>query len=267
MPSTLLRPRWVVAMLAAAVIVTSGLAYAAIPDAGGVIHSCYTKSSGAWRVIDTDAGQACKSNEAALDLYSKGAADLAFLAKTGKAADSDKLDGQDSSAFLGASAKAADSDKLDGKDSSEFLGANATATDSARLGGFVAGKYILGGGVQVMDAGDLPNGGASSLACCEELGLTPRLTVVLTCDTSGNTTVAVSSPQSFRWWWAGMFGNATPVAGGFEAELGVPNGVARNSLRATTGGISLTYDLDTFIGATCNFGWTWTQTYHTTPGP
>jgi hypothetical protein len=29
----------------------------------------------------------------------------------------------------------------------------------------------------------------------------------------------------------------------------------------------LTYDLDTFIGATCNFGWTWTQAYHINPGP
>ena len=59
-----------------------GLAYAAIPDAGGVIHSCYTKSSGAWRVIDTGLGQTCKSNEAALDLYSKGGADALFLDQT-----------------------------------------------------------------------------------------------------------------------------------------------------------------------------------------
>lgn len=267
MPSKPFRGRWVVATLATALVLTGGLAYAAIPDAGGVIHSCYTKSSGAWRVIDTDAGQSCKSNESPLDLYSKVAADLAFLAKTGKAADSDKLDGQDSSAFLGSTAKAADSDKLDGKDSVEFLGANATAADSDRLGGFVARRYILGGGVQVMDAGNLGDGGTSSLTCCEELGLTPPMTVELRCDTSGGTTLVASSPGSFRWWWDGTFGNATPVASGFEAELGVGNGVARNSLRATTGGISLTYDLDTFIGATCNFGWTWTQTYHTTPGP
>ena len=267
MPSTLSRPRWVVAMLAMAVVVTGGLAYAAIPDAGGVIHSCYTKSSGAWRVIDTDAGQACKSNEAALDLYSKGAADLTFLTKSGKAADSDKLDGQDSSAFLGSNAKAADSDRLDGKDSADFLGANATAADSDRLGGFNPGNYLLGGGVRLMDGGDLPDGQDSSFTCCEELNLTPPMTVELRCDTSGNTTLAVSSLGSFRWWWAGTFGNATPVASGFEAEFHVANGVARNSLRTTTGGIALTYDLDTFIGATCNFAWTWTQAYHTTPGP
>ena len=118
-----------------------------------------------------------------------------------------------------------------------------------------------------MDGGNLPDGGISSLTCCEELDLTPPMTVELRCDTSGNTTLVASSPGSFRWWWDGTFGNATPVASGFEAEFGVASGVARNSLRTTTGQIMLTYDLDTFIGATCNFGWTWTQAYHTFPGP
>jgi hypothetical protein len=267
MPSSMFRRRWLVAILAVAVVATGGLAYAAIPDSGGVIHTCYTKSSGAWRVIDTALGQTCKANEAALDVYSKGGADLAFLAKTAKAADSELLDGQDSSAFLGSNAKAADSDKLDGKDSTDFLGANATAADSSKLGGFAAHRYVLGGGVQVMDGGNLPDGGNSSMTCCEELDLTPPMTVELRCDTSGNTTLVASSPGSFRWWWDGTFGNATPVASGFEAEFGVANGVARNSLRTTTGGIMLTYDLDTFIGATCNFGWTWTQAYHINPGP
>src|SRR5262247_2225081 len=119
MPSSQSRARWLVAAVALTAAVTGGIAYAAIPDVGGVIHSCYTKSSGAWRVIDADAAQACKSNEAALDLYSKGGA----------------------------------SDKLDGQDSSAFLGASATAANSARLGGFTPGNYVLGGGVQVLDAG------------------------------------------------------------------------------------------------------------------
>jgi hypothetical protein len=267
MPSTLFRGRVLVALLAVAVVATGGLAYAAIPDAGGVIHSCYTKSSGAWRVIDTDAGQACKSNEAPLDLYSKGAADLAFLAKTGKAADTDKLDGQDSSAFLGSSAKAADSDKLDGKDSADFLGASAIAADSAKLGGFVARAYVLGGGALLMDAGNLSDGGASSFTCCEEIGLAPPMTFEIDCDTSGNTTLVVSSPLGFRWWWDGTFGNATPVSSGYQAEFAIGSGVARNRLRATSGGLTTTYDLDTSIGTTCNFGWTWIQASHATPGP
>ena len=87
MPSRVPNRRWLVAIVAVALVATGGgIAYATIPDAGGVVHSCYTKSSGAWRVIDTGLGQTCKANEAALDLYSKGGADLAFLAKTGKAA-------------------------------------------------------------------------------------------------------------------------------------------------------------------------------------
>ena len=250
------RARWLVAAVALTAAVTGGIAYAAIPDAGGVIHSCYTKSSGAWRVVDADAGQACKSNEAALDLYSKSGADLAFL-------DTAEADAR----YLGKTAKAADSDKLDGQDSSAFLGASATAANSARLGGFTPGNYVLGGGVQVLDAGNLADGASSSFTCCEELNLTPPMTVEIRCDTSGNTTLVASSAGSFRWWWAGTFGNAAPVGSRFEAEFGIANGVARNSLRTTTGGLALTYDIDTSIGATCDFGWTWTEAYHTTPGP
>lgn len=255
---TTLRTRrwWLVGAAALTIAATGGIAYATIPDAGGVVHTCYTKSSGAWRVIDTGLGQSCKANELPLDVYSKGGADAVFL-------DQAEANGL----YLGKTQKAADSDRLDGKDSADFLGANATAADSDRLGGFAARRYILGGGVQAMDGGNLPDGGTSSLSCCEELDLTPPMTVELRCDTSGNTTVVASSPVSFRWWWDGSFGNATQVGSGFEAELGVANGVARNSLRTTTGSIMLTYDLDTFIGATCNFGWTWTQTFHTTPGP
>lgn len=255
---TTLRARrwWLAAAAALAVAATGGIAYATIPDAGGVVHTCFTKSSGAWRVIDTGLGQSCKANELPLDVYSKGGAEAVFLDQT-----------EASGLYLGKTEQAIDSDRLDGKDSADFLGADSTAADSDRLGGFVARRYILGGGVQGMDGGNLPDGGTSSLTCCEELDLTPPMTVELRCDTSGNTKVVASSPVGFRWWWDGTFGNATPVASGFEAELGVANGVARNSLRATTGSILLTYDLDTFIGATCNFGWTWTQTFHTTPGP
>jgi hypothetical protein len=52
MPSFPLRARWLVAGVARTAAVTAGIAYAAIPDTGGVVHSCFTKSSGAWRVID-----------------------------------------------------------------------------------------------------------------------------------------------------------------------------------------------------------------------
>ena len=50
-------------MLAAA----TGVAYAAIPDAGGVIHGCYSKSKGALRIVDSEQGEACSANETALD--------------------------------------------------------------------------------------------------------------------------------------------------------------------------------------------------------
>ena len=40
-----------------------GIAYATIPDGGGVIHACYQKNQGALRVIDTDKAQTCSSSE------------------------------------------------------------------------------------------------------------------------------------------------------------------------------------------------------------
>jgi hypothetical protein len=75
----------------------ASIAYAVIPDAGGVIHTCF--KVGTWRPIDYPSEQ-CKSGEQQFDLYSKGGADNRFLTKTGKAADSDLLDGLDSTAFM-----------------------------------------------------------------------------------------------------------------------------------------------------------------------
>jgi hypothetical protein len=42
-----------------ATALTSGIAWAAIPDSDGVIHGCYTKVGGVLRVIDTAKGQRC----------------------------------------------------------------------------------------------------------------------------------------------------------------------------------------------------------------
>lgn len=49
-----------------------GVAYAAIPDSNGVIHSCYQKNVGNLRVVDTEAGQACRPSEEPLDLNVSG---------------------------------------------------------------------------------------------------------------------------------------------------------------------------------------------------
>jgi hypothetical protein len=289
MPSALFCRRGLVAILAVAFVVTGGLAYAAIPDAGGVIHSCYTKSSGAWRVIDTGLGQTCKANEAAVDVYSKGGADLAFLAKSGKAADSDKLDGldsaaflgagakaadsdrldgQDSTAFLGSAAKAVDSDKLDGKDSTEFLGASATATDSAKLGGFPANRYVFGGGFLFPDFNIVADDGAWTFDCCAPVDPTAEVRFEFRCDTAGGSTLAVSSPAPFRWWWDETFGEATPVATAYEVGLPIDSGTSRQRLRAVSNsGSTTTLDLDTSIGATCIVALTLYKGFNVTPGP
>ena len=43
------------------VLLASGIAYATIPDANGVIHGCYQKSGGALRVLDDSVTNCAKS--------------------------------------------------------------------------------------------------------------------------------------------------------------------------------------------------------------
>ena len=251
MPSVRFRRRWIVAILVGALVTTGGLAYAAIPDAGGVIHTCYTKSSGAWRVIDTGLGQSCKANEAALDLYSKGGADLAFLGKTATAADSDKLDGQDSSAFLGATAKAADSDKFDGLDSWRFVKGFDTgiATDFSRFADGYSGFTTLSN----------PADGAF-----------PGLAFDLTCDADGVTTLVARSQERFSWWWDDTSGEAVGDAPPYSQSFELSVGVEAHSVRVvfTRAWFTTTVDLDSLIGnGTCALAWTHLQAANASPGP
>src|SRR6266487_7160353 len=52
-------------LLVVAAAVAGGVAYAAIPDSGGVIHGCYGSTTGALRVID-DTKATCGPAEKAL---------------------------------------------------------------------------------------------------------------------------------------------------------------------------------------------------------
>jgi hypothetical protein len=63
------------ALAVACLLLVGGVAYAAIPDAAGVIHACYSKSGGALRV--SDAG-GCKSTEVALSWNQIGPAGLTW---------------------------------------------------------------------------------------------------------------------------------------------------------------------------------------------
>jgi len=65
--------RVVVAVLVAVVgLAAGGVAYATIPDSGGVIHGCYQKNEGQLRVIDPSTGGACRSSENALSWSQTG---------------------------------------------------------------------------------------------------------------------------------------------------------------------------------------------------
>jgi hypothetical protein len=63
------RLSWGIRLAALAVLALAaagGIAYASIPDSGGMIHSCYKTMSGDLRVIDSEAGQNCLASESPL---------------------------------------------------------------------------------------------------------------------------------------------------------------------------------------------------------
>src|SRR6266511_3949045 len=48
------------------VLSVAGVALGAIPDSGGVIHSCNKTADGQLRVVDTEGGEKCRESETAL---------------------------------------------------------------------------------------------------------------------------------------------------------------------------------------------------------
>jgi len=71
MNGKLIKPA-LVALAIVGALVVGGIAYATIPDAGGVIHGCYQKNQGTLRVIDTDKAQTCASSESPLNWSQPG---------------------------------------------------------------------------------------------------------------------------------------------------------------------------------------------------
>jgi hypothetical protein len=65
--------RALIPVAAVLVVLVAGVAAtAAIPDANGVIHGCRSLKTGALRVIDSEQGQSCGKDEAALTWNQKG---------------------------------------------------------------------------------------------------------------------------------------------------------------------------------------------------
>jgi hypothetical protein len=65
--------RLLVTFAVAGFALCAGIAYASIPDSGGVIHGCYANKDGSLRVIDTGSGGACAAKkETPLNWNQKG---------------------------------------------------------------------------------------------------------------------------------------------------------------------------------------------------
>jgi|SRR5215831_3239778 len=64
--------KWVIPVAVAVVALGAGIAYAAIPDNGGVIHGCYSNANGLLRVVDSASADACRTSETALNWNQQG---------------------------------------------------------------------------------------------------------------------------------------------------------------------------------------------------
>lgn len=62
----------VVALIGAGAAIPLVSASASVPDSNNIIHACYTTSSGALRIIDTDDGGSCYSYETKLTWSASG---------------------------------------------------------------------------------------------------------------------------------------------------------------------------------------------------
>ena len=61
-----------VSLVITAILLAFGVAYASIPDSGGVIHACYDSGNHVLHVIDTEAGEVCHSQEKELSWNKRG---------------------------------------------------------------------------------------------------------------------------------------------------------------------------------------------------
>src|SRR4051794_22455849 len=60
------RAAWLAVVSVTILVAVGGAAYASVPDAAGVIHGCYSKTSGSVRIIDSST-QACSTTENGLN--------------------------------------------------------------------------------------------------------------------------------------------------------------------------------------------------------
>src|SRR5437764_5428691 len=67
------RSAWLVPLGIGVLVFAGAAAYASVPDASGIVHGCYSKTSGSLRVIDS-ATQTCAATESSVNWSQTGPA-------------------------------------------------------------------------------------------------------------------------------------------------------------------------------------------------
>jgi hypothetical protein len=132
----------------------AGVAYAAVPDANGVIHGCVKKNSGALRVIDPAAGEACTSAENPLDFSQQGPAGTPGPAGPAGAAGAAGPAGPAGPAGADGAAGPAGAPGVSGYQIVRAATAPSAANSQLGVATCPAGKKAVGGGaLPVLDTG------------------------------------------------------------------------------------------------------------------
>ncbi len=121
----------------------TGIAYAAVPDPDGTVHSCVSKLTGGVRVIDPSTGAKCNALENPLDFSQRGAPGPSGPAgPQGPAGPAGATGAQGPAGPAGP----AGTNGISGYEVVRTVGDDSTADDRVQVATCPAGKVVIGGG-------------------------------------------------------------------------------------------------------------------------
>jgi len=212
-------------LLGAAVLAVAGtavaVAYASIPDSGGVIHGCYQKNNGQLRVIDTDTGAACNPSEVALKWSETGPAGATGATGAAGATGASGPQGE-----TGATGPRGPSDAFEAFRFATVVNVTSVSTEITKIPALPAGSYLITGKVNVDNA----SGGSGDVNCQILAGGFFDL---------GEASIGIGAGQITRTTIASTFG--TTIAGPTDVTMTCARTSGAGSIRASLAEIVATH--------------------------